>query len=234
MRAISSIPKLCDANSVDVNAHRIAFLCIMHRMEEMDTPGKRLRMARERAGFATATDAPRHNRWAVSTYLGHENGSRGFNQEQAKKYARAFRTSAAWLLTGEGDVSTSVKVPVVGYVGAGAEITPYDDHAQGASLEEVEAPPGASESVVAVIIRGDSMYPAYRDRDEIYYERYEGPPLDLVGRECVIKLADGRMYVKTLAAGSEPGLGTLLSFNFPPIMDVPIEWAAPVKWVRKA
>ena len=199
----------------------------------MDTPAKRLKAAREKAGFGNATQAAKQHRWTVSTYLGHENGSRDFDREQAKKYAKAFRTTAAWLMTGEGEASTAQMIPVVGYIGAGAEITPFDDHEKGAALEEVEAPPGAGDSVVAVIVRGDSMYPAYRNRDEIYYERYDGPPIDLIGRECIVKLTDGRMYIKTLAAGSEPGLVTLLSFNFPPITDVPIEWAAPVKWVRK-
>jgi phage repressor protein C with HTH and peptisase S24 domain len=200
----------------------------------MDSPASRLKAARQKAGYNGATEAARANRWTIPTYLGHENGSRDFDREAAKKYAKAFRTSAAWLMTGEGERDVAPTVPIVGYVGAGSEIFPMDDHEKGAALDEIEAPPGAGQNVVAVIVRGDSMYPAYRDRDRIYYERYDGPPLDLIGRECVVKLGDGRLYIKTLAGGSAPGLVTLLSFNHPPIVDVVIEWAAPVKWVQKA
>src|ERR1043166_9685350 len=54
-------------------------------------------------------------------------------------------------------------VHAIGYVGAGAEIIPIDDHAIGAGLEEVEIPPGIPDNAVLVIVRGDSMYPRYFD-----------------------------------------------------------------------
>ena len=54
-------------------------------------------------------------------------------------------------------------IPVLGIVGAGGEVRPIDDHAQGAALEEVECPPGSSAfHVVALRINGDSMHPVFR------------------------------------------------------------------------
>ena len=48
-----------------------------------------------------------------------------------------------------------------------------------------------------------------------------------IGRECVIKLADGRLFVKELRRG-ENGRFTLFGWNSPLIENVAVEWAAPV------
>lgn len=127
-------------------------------------------------------------------------------------------------------------VPLVGYVGAGSQVIAFDDHHKGAGLEEVEAPPGGgSRSTVAVKVRGDSMMPAYMDGDLLYYdEREDGDLTHLVGRECVIALPDGRLFIKRLHRGSRPGRWLLMSHNASPIEDAEIAWAARVKWVLKA
>lgn len=59
---------------------------------------ERLREARIAAGFESASDAAREFGWERSTYGHHENGTRPFNVEQAKRYARAFRVNPGWLL----------------------------------------------------------------------------------------------------------------------------------------
>jgi len=190
----------------------------------------RLRRARARR-FATATDAARHFRWTPSTYLAHENAHRGITRDIAGDYARAFGVSAAWLLTGEGDGRPGV--PIVAYVGAGAQVWPIDDHAAGGGMDEVEAPPGAGEDAVALIVRGDSMRPAYYDGDVIIYERQSATPVHALGRECVVKLADGRVFIKVVHQGSRADAFTLSSHNADPMIDVLIEWAAPIAWVDK-
>lgn len=125
------------------------------------------------------------------------------------------------------------KVPVVGYVGAGAQISPAPDIAHGAALEEIDLPWPAGPEAAAVIVRGDSMHPVYREGDILIYEDRHADPVHLLGRECVVALADGRMYVKELAKGSKPGLFTLLSWNAPPIYDTAVAWAAPVRYVKR-
>jgi phage repressor protein C with HTH and peptisase S24 domain len=127
-------------------------------------------------------------------------------------------------------------VPLVGYVGAGSQVLALDDHHKGAGLEEVEAPPGgATRSTVAVRVRGESMMPAYMDGDLLYYDQKEdGDFTHLIGRECVVALADGRVFVKRIHRGSQPGRWMLVSHNGSPIEDVEITWAARVKWVLKA
>lgn len=123
-------------------------------------------------------------------------------------------------------------VPMVGLVGAGEVIFSVDDHMKGAGLEEVERPHGASRSTVAVRVRGESMRPAYRDGDLLYYDRQSNGDLDhLVGHDCIVKLTDGRTLVKELRKSN--GRYWLHGHNSDPLLDVEIEWAAKVKWVLK-
>lgn len=71
----------------------------------MGTPlSERLVRARKHAGFASAADAARALSVPEPTYLGHENGSRGF-KAKAERYARRFGVSLEWLLTGRGEMA---------------------------------------------------------------------------------------------------------------------------------
>jgi phage repressor protein C with HTH and peptisase S24 domain len=68
----------------------------------MEEPFERLQKARAKAGYENATDAARAFGWNEITYRAHENGGRGLKAKVAEQYAKAFKVSAAWLLTGEG------------------------------------------------------------------------------------------------------------------------------------
>lgn len=63
--------------------------------------GRRLQIAREYAGHATATAAAEALGIKFPTYAGHENGSRGVVRA-APLYARRFRITLDWLLVGKG------------------------------------------------------------------------------------------------------------------------------------
>lgn len=63
----------------------------------------RLREARELAGHDSAADAARALGVGYSTYVSHENGTRGFKKAAAFKYARAFKVDPNWLLFGLGN-----------------------------------------------------------------------------------------------------------------------------------
>ncbi|MFV0800588.1 helix-turn-helix transcriptional regulator [Brucella anthropi] len=62
---------------------------------------KRLEEARIARGFKKAKDATNYFGWSYVTYTQHESGQRGIVRA-ASQYAKAFRVSEAWLLTGEG------------------------------------------------------------------------------------------------------------------------------------
>ena len=70
----------------------------------MTDTAHRLRLAREAAGYASAGDAAKAFGWAYPTYAAHENGSRGVRPDLIRRYARAFKVSALWLLDGAGDM----------------------------------------------------------------------------------------------------------------------------------
>lgn len=188
----------------------------------------RLKWAREQAGFATAADAADAMGVPRPTYSAHENGSRGFKRDSAQAYAKKFKISLDWLLTERGSPKSNWQTKALGYVGAGAEVRPIDDHAQGAGLEEVDVPPGVPINAALVIVKGDSMYPRYFDGEMLFYVKEDRDPGELVGRECVVSLKDGRMFVKMLRSGSRQKRFDLESWNAPVIENAHVEWAAPV------
>lgn len=87
-----------------VKTKRTHSSCDMHPMtndEELPLPALRLRQAREASGFRSANAAAIRFGWSVHTYGQHENGTRGLARAAAK-YAKAYKVSEGWLLTGEG------------------------------------------------------------------------------------------------------------------------------------
>lgn len=119
-------------------------LCVVRRFSQctsnndlrysnaMTTPAERLKAARIKAGFRSATAAAQAFGWTESTYLGHENGSRGLQIDAAQRYGRAFRVSWSHLMTGASDEGgeDSVGTPVLGHLGVQFE----------AALSRSEAP----------------------------------------------------------------------------------------------
>jgi len=195
------------------------------------TLAQRLKQAREKAGYPTAKAAvDAMNGVKLFTYRQHENGTRGVPRDAAVRYARFFRVPVEWLLTGRGGEGPTT-VPVVSYVGAGAEIYPIDDFPKGRGLEQVEAPPGAPECVAAWI-KGDSMYPLRAGWLVFWAKHQEGVPDACIGMLCVVKVKDGPTLLKELRRGSKRGRYTLESWNAPPREDVAVEWASPIIDIR--
>ncbi len=125
-----------------------------------------------------------------------------------------------------GDDGASRVVPIVGYIGAGAEVFPLDDHEKGAGLDYVKVPFPVRPGTVCAIVRGDSQLPMFEDGDLIGFVQRGEDPTNLIGKRSVVKLMDGRILIKRLRRGSEAGLYTLVSSNARDIEDVEIEWAA--------
>lgn len=197
--------------------------------DDRPDPAKRLEQARTDRGFATPRDATNYFGWSYDTYIQHENGIRGITRA-ADTYAKAYRVSKAWLLTGQGEKAERRVVKLVGYVGAGARIYPVDGTEGDQVLDEVELDFPLPEGTVAAVVRGDSMLPVFEDGDLIGYHRTPADPYAILNRTCIVKVVDGPMYVKTLKRGSSGGLFTLVSFNASDIEDVAIEWAAPFQF----
>lgn len=113
-------------------------------------------------------------------------------------------------------------IPVMGYVGAGAEVIAESNNG---ALHEVEMGFPIPPDLIGVIVRGDSMFPIFEDGDLVAYRGEPLTPEQAIGETCVCQLADGRILIKRVRRGSQPGLFTLTSANAPDIEDVPLEWA---------
>lgn len=88
--------------------------CLLHTMADYAWPmsaSERLKIARERAGYATAADAALALDISRFTYAQHENGTRGFKKDSADQYARKFKVSVEWLLYGRGAADQPDSVP---------------------------------------------------------------------------------------------------------------------------
>lgn len=89
-------------------------------MAPMNQMADRLVKARLAAGFETAADAARYLGVKYPTYVAHENPNApaSFRSKTAELYARKFRVSLNWLLTGRGDMHgdgmAPVEIPVAG------------------------------------------------------------------------------------------------------------------------
>lgn len=157
-----------------------------------------------------------------------ERGDRTLTVEWLERLAPVLGVEPVELLE-----ASNRKIQVVGYVGAGFRIIPIDDHAKGAGLDEIDAPPGlVARSAVALIVRGDSMIPVLEEGDVIYYDRQQQGDLDdLIGRLCVVCCADGATYVKQLKKSGDRYW--LHSHNADPLFPDGIAWAARVLWIKK-
>lgn len=107
-----------------VNTRRIIFPA--SRICVSDERAARLRAARQKAGYETASAAAEAFGWKDAGYRHHENGTRGFGADAAKRYGRAFRVKPGWLLClpgiDDGEPTTFVpseKLIVGGAVAAG-------------------------------------------------------------------------------------------------------------------
>lgn len=187
----------------------------------------RIKHFREKAGLTLQALADRVG--TSNQQVGYlERGQRKLSQEWMERISAALGVNPADLLPPK-------TVQVIGYAGAGAVVYGIDDHAKGTGMFEISAPPqGATPTMVALVIKGDSMSPAYDDGDIIYYdETVSGADLVyVVGKKCVIRLADGSTFLKRLRRNKN-GDYWLESFNGDPILNPQIEWAAVVLFTKQ-
>jgi SOS-response transcriptional repressor LexA len=211
---------------------------LLKRVEQrLQTLGISAQAASEKAGLTK--DAIRNLKRAA---LG-KSDRKGISTRTAKQLAAALETTSGWLLSGEGeptagdlsseDVAFGLTegpkkrtVKLKGYVGAGAEAHFYALSDE--DFEEVEAPISANDQTIAVEIKGTSFGPLM-DSWIVYYDDIRSPITeDLLGKICVVGLADDRILIKKIVRDGRGGYNLLSNSSEPPILDVDIEWAAKV------
>jgi SOS-response transcriptional repressor LexA len=192
---------------------------------------KRLEQARTHRGFSSAKEAARFFGWPYDTYAQHENGTRGISRV-SDRYAKAFRVSEAWLLTGSGEGpggAIETTVPVMGYIGAGAVIEPDFEQVPQEGLSTVDVPFAIPDGIIALEVKGDSMLPRYDDGDVVLvYAEQQRSTQSLLGEEVAVRTAKGRRYLKRLMRGSGGNGFNLESWNAKTIESVSLEWVGEI------
>jgi phage repressor protein C with HTH and peptisase S24 domain len=146
---------------------------------------RRLRQAREKAGFRYASDAANALGMTASTYRAHENGQNEFYLDEAKLYGKKFKVDPLWLMAEDAILPTPPEPAAnqndspnatIGakVIGRGRKIKVYgravggvdgEFEMNGSVLYETMAPPIISDisDAYAVQVSGDSMSPRYED-----------------------------------------------------------------------
>jgi len=202
------------------------------------TRGDRLRAARLARGLSQSAAAKALG-IPPSTYSAHERaqtpGGRDFNPEEARNYARLFKTRVDWLMTSNGPPPQGVdrienvrvgpvgrrkgKTLIKGYLGASTLTGALYNFGPDDRFEEIARPSFASDWTAAVEIKGKGAAPLI-DGMLVFFDDNRAPVTDdLVGSTCVIGLADNRILLKKIERA--PG-GTIEEV----IEGAKIEWAA--------
>jgi hypothetical protein len=192
-----------------------------------------MEMAMKAAGMnqpALARAASRSRHAVSQQVVQHLLSGRNETSKHLPAIAEALNVSLDWLATGKGPRmgARPVEALLVGKVGAGSEITRFED---GTVLAGIEAPAGVTAPNVAEI-SGDSQYPLQEGWLIFYGPEHQGVPEDCIGKLCVVEVKDGPTLLKTLKRGSRKGLFRLESWNAPPREDVKLSWAARVVYIK--
>lgn len=117
-------------------------------------------------------------------------------------------------------------IPIMGFIGAGAEIMPEFEQVPPEGLDQVRVPFSLPEEMIALEVRGDSMLPVYKDGHVIIvYRDQKKPTQAFYGEDAAVRTSDGRRFLKTIMKGSPI---TLMSFNAVPIENVGLEWVGEI------
>ncbi len=155
--------------------------------------------------------------------------------EHLDALARALGTTSGALLGSEDRVGEAPAegrqsvVPIMGYIGAGSEIEPEFEQSPPEGYSQVELPFTLPAEMVGFEVTGTSMMPAYDAGDVVVCYREQRRSVDsLLGKDAVVRTADGMRYLKRIARGAKRGTYNLESWNAPTIEGAVIEWVGEI------
>ncbi len=185
------------------------------------TAGGRLRALRKGSKLSQdeAGELLHVDRSMISKY---ESGEHEMSDDFVERVSQQFGVTPAFIRYGDTEARMA---QVRGLVGAGGRIEAIDRP----PWRYVEVP-ASWRDAVGFEISGTSGYPLYADGDIVVVrgaQRLE--ETEFLGRMAVVETADGLGMLKKVRRGSEPGLYTLDSLNAPPIEDVALFSARPVR-----
>lgn len=189
---------------------------------------KRRKMTLETLARKLGTSAGHLHKW--------ETGKVSVNVDRLGDIARILEVGLHDLLV---DSSRFNSIPVIGVLDHFGRVEILEDFASGEPLKFVDAPDGVDvESGAAIEVAGDALQPIPNGW-LVYFNRvygsshYGGIASEAVGGLCVVKTADApQMIVRRVGEGSKPPHYNLFSPHATEILDVTLDWAAPVVCLR--
>jgi phage repressor protein C with HTH and peptisase S24 domain len=143
--------------------------------------------------------------------------------EKFAKLASMLGTTVAELM-GEEPPGPHSTVPLMGFVGAGAEVQPDFEQVPDEGLEQIAVPFPLPAEMIALQVRGDSMLPQFRDGSILIVYREQKRSLEsFFGEEAAVRTMDGRRFIKTIIRGTGNTVN-LISWNAPAIENVKLAW----------
>lgn len=136
-----------------------------------------------------------------------------------------FEGMTQWLDGIEPPLAGSAVIPIMGYIGAGAEMEPDFEQVPPDGLDQIEIPFPLPDDMVAFKVDGISMLPVYRPGTILVVYRDQKKPIEsFFGIEAAVRTAKGRRYIKTITRGTQANTVNLMSFNADMIENVQLEW----------
>ncbi len=121
-------------------------------------------------------------------------------------------------------------INIIGSAGPNGQVTIFQRE-----RGETEPPPRQMGELVAITVRGDALLPRYGDGDLIFYRPAQNDQKDVfLGNECVEAVLDGRIFLRKVLEGSRRLLFTLVAPNAVEMTNASVQWAEPVRWVKRA
>lgn len=161
-------------------------------------------------------------------YVKLEDGDRRLTSDYISRAAKAFGVKELDVIQ-----NAPAAVPVMGKVGAGAEIFPEFDQVGADGLYEIDPQIPLPEGMIGFEVEGDSMWPRY-DPGDVVICTAEGliPEALVSGTEAAVRTADGHRFLKRVR---RVGGGFVLeSHNAAPIEGQRLVWASEIATVVRA
>lgn len=198
----------------------------------MDDYKKRLKWLRGLKKFESLAEAARAYGVDYETYkkLADPNQDRDLTRAHADAITTYHNVSKGWLMFAEGSPFGDTSVRVNGFIGAGDDITLFDDIGESGDVIDATI---ADPTTLVLEVRGTSMKPLARVGDYAFFEPPERDVRGLIGQECAVTLQDGRRLFKIVERGSRQGLYDLRSYNADDIPDVEIHTAGRFLGLRR-